>query len=444
MSDAVGIRREDKSPWERRVPLVPQDVARLRRAGGLRFLVEPSAKRIYSDEAYREAGAELEPDLGAAKVILAVKEIPLEKLLANKVYAFFAHVIKGQSYNMPLLGRLLELGCTLVEYERIVDESGRRLVLFGREAGQAGMIDALWALGERLARAGHETPLMELRPAHGYEDSDAAAAVISDVGWRLQQHLARHPEIPGGPLVFAFTGAGNVSRGAQEIFDLLPHEEVDAEDLAELGTSGRGAGGRLVKVRLGKEHLAAPKEPGRTFDPDEFRNHPERFRARLPELLPYVTVLVNGIYWTPRYPRYLTRAAACEMWRRGERKLVLIADISCDVDGAIELTHKATQPDEPAYVYHPESDSWSDGLDGEGIAILAVDNLPAELPRDASNHFSRSLRGFVPALARADYERPYDELDLPPEIHRAVVTHRGELTPPYRYLARHLERRQAV
>jgi alpha-aminoadipic semialdehyde synthase len=430
----VGIRAEDKSPWERRVPLVPEDVRRLRRDHGLSFVVEPSPIRIYDDGEYRAAGAEVGAHLGPAGVVFAVKEIPMGQLVPEKTYAFFAHVIKGQSHNMPLLRRLLELRCTLIDYERITDDVGKRLVLFGREAGQAGMIDSLHVLGRRLRRKGYETPLAELRPAHEYEDLAAAKIHLAEVGRRLDHGV----EVGDPPLVFAFTGKGNVSRGAQEIFDVLPHEEVTAEQLPEVARRG-DLRDRLVKVRFRKKHLATPKEVGKKFDAAEFRKHPERYRARLPEFIPYVSVLINGIFWTDAYPRYLSREAVRELWRDGHRKLELIGDVTCDIDGAVELTHKATQPDHPTYVYDPETDRWTDGDEGEGIVVLAVDNLPCELPRDASDHFSRSLRDHVPAIANADYRRPYEELELPPEIHRAVITHRGELTPDYRYLESYLE-----
>ena len=127
------------------------------------------------------------------------------------------------------------------------------------------------------------------------------------------------------------------------------------------------------------------------------------------------------------------------MWKAGGQKLRVIGDVTCDVGGSIELTYKATQSDAPTYVYHPLSNSFSDGIEGEGIVILAVDNLPCELPRDASRNFSRLLRRFVPAMAATDYAVSFEDLALPPEVHRAVIVHRGRLTPEYLYLEEALE-----
>lgn len=431
----IGIRLEDKNIWERRVPLVPSDVARLVSEHGLDFVVQPFERRVYGDDEYRAVGAVLNDDLSSAKVVFAVKEIPLDKLRADTAYAFFAHVIKGQAYNMPLLRRLLDLRCTLIDYEKITDAANRRLVLFGREAGQAGMIDTLHALGARLAAEGYDTPLSQVGMAYTYDDLADAKEKIALVGEAIEDGRLDLPDLP---LVVGFTGRGNVSQGAQEIFDLLPFDEVPPDRLEEICSGDEPYyRNRLVKVRFEKEHLAAHRG-GAPFDEAEYRRHPERFRGRLAEFLPFVTILMTGHYWTDAFPRFFTKAEATEMWRRGQKKLKLIGDVTCDIDGAIEMTYRATVIDQPTYVYLPEEDAYRDGLEGDGIVVMAVDNLPCELPRDASRRFSHALRGFVSAIAHADYGLPFEALALPPEIERAVITHRGQLTPAYRYLEKYL------
>ncbi len=434
MAVTVGIRLEDKNRWERRTPIVPGDAAELIAKEGLRFVVQPSDLRIYSDDEYRAAGAELAEDLSRVQAIFAVKEIPEEKLVADLTHVFFAHVIKGQEHNMPLLARLLKIGATLIDYERIADDGGR-LVFFGREAGQAGMIDSLHVLGRRLDWEGQPTPLLKIRQAYEYRDLEDAKAAIAAVG----EELARGFEVDDAPLVVGFTGRGHVSQGAQEVFDLLPHFEVTPEELAEI-EDGEPIRDRIVKVRFQKEHLAQPVEAGKAFDEPEYKAHPERFRGgRLVRFLAHVTMLVHGVYWDDAYPRFLTRREVSSMWKEGAQKLRVIGDVTCDVGGSIETTYKVTDPQRPVYVYNPVSDAWSDDWEESGIVVLAVDNLPCELPRDASVKFSRALRPLVPAIARADYSRPFDELELPPEVKRAVVTHRGELTPDYEYLREYLD-----
>lgn len=431
MTATVGIRLEDKSAWERRAPLVPDDVAQLVHGLGIRFLVEPSLIRVYGDDSYRAAGAEV-GDLDAADVIFAVKEIPLDKVQAGKTYACFAHVIKGQAQNMPLLQRFLDLGCTLIDYERVTDESGRRLVLFGYQAGQAGMIETLHALGHRLAWEGHDNPLATIEQPYLYPSLAAAKEAIATAGETiLQQGIP----LGDGPLVVGFAGKGHTSAGAQEILDLLPFEEIAPESLPTLAERAAGVRDRVFKTVFHKHHLVTPRTAGHPFDETEYLEHPERYRSRLVRDLPHLTVLVNCIYWTPAYPRLLTRRQAADLWKAGARKLRVIGDITCDIDGAIELTARATQPDAPTYVYDPLTNRWTDGVGGVGIVVLAVDNLPCELPREASDQFSSALLPFLPTIADADFSRPFSELALPPEIKRAVITHQGALTPDYRHLA---------
>jgi alpha-aminoadipic semialdehyde synthase len=169
-----GIRQEDKNEWEARTPLTPAHVKTLMDNYFVKFIVQPSPIRAFRDEDYRAAGAEINPDLSTCDVILAVKEIPVELLLPNKKYLFFSHTIKGQRYNMPMLKRLVDLRTTLIDYERIVDEKGKRLVFFGRFAGIAGMLDTLWALGQRLELEGFTTQFSEVKRALHYADLESA------------------------------------------------------------------------------------------------------------------------------------------------------------------------------------------------------------------------------------------------------------------------------
>ncbi len=435
----IGIRLEDKNRWERRVPIVPADVEALGREHGIEWIVQPFANRVYDDDSYRAAGAELSNDLSDAQVILSVKEVPIDLLMVDKTYIFFAHVIKGQAYNMPLLQQLLERRCTLIDYEPITNEEGRRLVLFGREAGQAGMIDTLHVLGQRLASEGYETPLAAIRQAYQYEDLAAALGHLEEVGGDIRRRGLGFEPLP---MVVGFTGHGNVNKGSMRVFDRLPFEELAPEDLAALMARGSTVADRIFKVHFRKRHMVRRRQGDAPFDAEEYRRFPERFSDCFIEHLPHLTVWMNGIFWRDSYPRYFTKAQAQAMWRAGQRKLRIIGDVTCDIDGSIELTYKSTSPDRPTYVYEPEHDRFVDGFGGDGFIVMAVDNLPCELPRDASDNFSRSLRDFIPAIAEADYSRPFEELELPPEILRAIVCHRGELTPEFSYLQKYLDKHE--
>jgi len=424
----IGIRREDKSRWEARVPLVPADVGRLRTEGGVDITVQSSANRAFSDARFRQAGAAVAEELTDCPIILGVKEIPPEKLEPGRTYLYFSHTIKGQPANMPALRRLMELGCQLIDYEKIEDDRGRRLVFFGDYAGLAGMIDTLWALGQRLRHEGIDNPFGGIRQAYRYDDLDHARRDIAAVGERIRQE-GLPAEIR--PLVCGFAGYGRVSQGAQQIYDLLPVTEVAPENLASLPPAEKSC----YKVVFREEHLVERTDNSAPFDLQEYYTQPERYAARFFPFVEHLTVLVNCIYWEPRYPRLATREQLQGLYGGpGQPRLRVIGDITCDIDGALACTVRATEPDNPVYVYEPAGGRTRDGVAGDGPVVLAVDFLPCELPVDASNHFSASLRPFIPALATADFTRPLSEAGLPPEIERATIVYQGRLTDAYRYL----------
>jgi alpha-aminoadipic semialdehyde synthase len=172
----------------------------------------------------------------------------------------------------------------------------------------------------------------------------------------------------------------------------------------------------------------------------DYYDHPENYRSRFAAHVPHLTMLVNCIYWDERYPRLVSKTQMRSLYQAGQPRLRVIGDISCDVEGAIEVTLKATDPGTPTYVYDPVEDRALDGFAGSGPVVLAVDILPSELPRDASGYFGNVLMPYIPHIARADYKVPFEDLALPPEIKRAVVVYQGELTPDYRYLEAFLEK----
>jgi alpha-aminoadipic semialdehyde synthase len=433
----VGIRREDKNKWERRAPLIPADLARLEAGHNLRFLVQPSPIRVYREEEYRAAGIEVNEDLGPAQIILAVKEVPTSLIAPGKVYAVFAHVVKGQLFNMPMLRRMLDLGCSLVDYEKIADEQNRRLIFFGRHAGYAGMVETLWVLGQRLASQGMQTPLTQVQHAYAYPDLDAAKGHLTDLG---KQILRIGLPQPLRPLVIGISGYGNVSRGAQEVLDCLNVREISVPELpTEARTNSEW--GEIFKVIFREEDMVRPRAEAGTFDLRDYYANPERYRSCFEEHLPYLDLLVNAIHWEERYPRLVTREWVRRNYGAGLRpRLKVIGDISCDIEGSIELTTKAAMPDSPCFVYDPETDTIRDGVSGIGPAVMAVDNLPCEFPRESSDYFSSVLRDMVSSLAAADWEADFTQLQLPPHLKKAVVVYQGELTPAYRYLQEHIDK----
>jgi alpha-aminoadipic semialdehyde synthase len=438
----LGIRREDKSRWERRVPITPSDAAKLAQQHGIHLYVQPSAIRVFSEEEYRSAEATVTEDLAGCPVIFAVKEIPIPFFEKGKTYVFFSHVIKGQPHNMPMLRRIIDLGCNLIDYERVVDEAGRRLIFFGRYAGIAGTLETLWALGRRLAWEGIPNPLERLRRAHEYHDVAEAQEDVARVGETI-----RAGGIPEAvrPLTIGVTGYGNVARGAWEILDCLPVRRVEPTEipLVRADDSSRST---IYAATFREEHLVEPISSAEGFDLQDYYSHPERYVGVFERFAPSLTAVINAIYWDARYPRLITKAFLRDLYLTGERatpgetrpRLRVIGDISCDIEGSMECTMTATTPENPVFVYHPATDDFTIGVAGDGVVVMAVDILPSELPRDASNDFSRVLMSFAPTIVSADYSLPLEELDLPPEIKRAMIVYHGELTPAYVHLADYL------
>ncbi len=436
MPNTIAIRAEDKNRWEGRAPLSPAHVAELRREHGIEFVVEPSPKRVFEDALYREAGATLAA-ANAAQVVLGVKEIPVEKLAPGKVYLYFSHTHKGQQAGREALRRHLELGATLLDYEAVTDRRGRRKLFFGRFAGYAGMLETLRALGQRLAWEGFVSSLAELKPAFEYPNAEEAFEHLTHLGERI-----RREGLPAGlrPVVVAFLGSGNVSKGAQEVFDRLPYEEVAPEELEGLGEDRDRPRNVLYKVVVERDRRVERALDG-GYDAAELAARPDRYRSALGRYLKRFTVLVNGVYWEPGMPRLVTREQVQALWAaEPQPRLRVIGDITCDVAGSVEVNVRATDPGEPCYVYEAGTGRALPGVEGAGPVVMAVDNLPCELSRDASEHFGDGLATYVPALARCDFGRPLAELSLPQDLKRAIIVHRGALAPSFAHLASELEK----
>ena len=434
MNRKFGIRREDINKWEKRVPLIPSHARELAEKHGLEFRVQPSTIRVFTDDDYRAAGIAVEEGLSPCPVIFALKEIPIELLEKGKVYIFFSHTAKGQSQNMPMLRRMMELGDTLIDYEKMVDDKGRRVLYFGNYAGHAGMVDTFWALGRRLDVEGLPHPFRGIEPTHRYQSLVEVKEAVGKLAWRIIKNgLPREL----GAVVFGFFGYGHVSQGAQEIFDILPVETVRPADVRKLVETNAGAPGRLYKAVFHEEDMVRPLDPSKPFDLQDFYENPQAYRPVTEEVVPYLTALVNGIYWTPKFPKYVTKPFLKKLYGGPVRpRLKVVGDITCDINGSIECTVQATDSEDPVYIYDPAADRAVLGFEGNGPAVLAVYNLPAELPLEASTYFSGKLKDHVPAIAGADFAGRFEACGLPDVLRRAVILYRGSLTPDFAYLAK--------
>lgn len=435
MSSTLGIRREDKNRWERRVPLIPHHVRRLKEQYGIETVIQPSRIRVFSDKEFQRVGASVQDSLEHSSVIFAVKEIPVDVFEPGKTYVFFSHTVKGQPHNMPMLKKMMQMECTLIDYERIVDRNGRRLVFFGRFAGLAGMVDTLWTFGQRMEWEGITSPFQRIKQTIHYKNLDDIKKHLISVGKEIKtkglpQSLT--------PFIIGFAGYGNVSMGAQEILDLLPVVEVPPTDLASI--SENPSNKVVYKVVFKEEHMVEPTKPGAGFDLQDYYKNPENYRSVFEQYIPFLCIFMNCIYWSTRYPRFITKEIMRKSSENDRRpRLRVIGDISADVNGAVEFTEKTTSPDAPVFVYNPLTDTIQDGYAGDGVVIMAVDNLPCELPGESSESFSETLLRFVPDIMKADFtDSDFDTLTLPFEIKNAVILYQGKLTPNYQYINKFL------
>jgi alpha-aminoadipic semialdehyde synthase len=346
-------------------------------------------------------------------------------------YLFFSHTIKGQPYNMKMLRRLLERGCTLLDYELVTDDAGQRTIAFGRFAGLAGAIDTLWALGQRFREEGVETPFADVRQSLEHEDLAAAKEAVQRAGQRIASE-----GLPAelGPIAIAVTGAGGkVFGGAMELLQVLPHRVVSPADLPEAMRAADPADSRRVLlVPYGPGDLVEPVDPARTYTWEDYLHHPDRYRSRFGQDLESLTAIVHGIFWRKGYPRFLLRDDVRRLYANGTRpRLRLVTDVTCDLDGSDELLLRTTDPGAPTYVVDPDTFQSSPGFAGRGPVVLAIDILPAELPRDASRTFSVALVELAMHLAT---DRPFpsaQDPSVPGPLRRSLIALRGELVDPW-------------
>ncbi|KAK2999315.1 hypothetical protein RJ639_024199 [Escallonia herrerae] len=440
----VGILAESMNKWERRVPLTPSHCARLLHSGKgntgvARIVVQPSTKRIHHDALYEDVGCEISNNLSECGLILGIKQPQLEMILPARAYVFFSHTHKAQKENMPLLNKILAEKATLFDYELIANERGERLLAFGKFAGRAGLIDFLRGLGQRYLNLGYSTPFLSLGASYMYPSLAAAKAAVISVGEEIATM-----GLPLGicPLVFVFTGSGNASLGAQEIFRLLPHTFVDPSRLTELFEPARvqtqtaQVAKRVFQVYgcvVTCQDMVEHRNPAEVFDKGDYYAHPEHYKPTFHEkVAPYASVIVNCMYWEKRFPRLLSSKQLQDLFRRG-CPLVGICDISCDIGGSLEFVNQTTLVDSPFFRYDPFSHSYHRDMDGSGVICAAVDILPTEFAKEASQHFGDILSLFIGSLAsKKDIE------ELPVHLRRACIAHGGALTSLYEYIPRML------
>jgi len=429
----VGILPEGKNIWEQRAPLTPEDVRWLK---GQKVSVEiiSSPLRIFPDSEYKKAGAAVVRRFKKASLLIGIKEPPIADLEAGKVYMVFSHTTKGQKSNRSLLQKFLTKHITLIDYEHIADRSGLRLTYFGRFAGICGIIDALHILGERLQVQGLSTPFLHLQNSLGCGSYEKAKHELLKISRQIQtQGLNKKLS----PFIVGITGRGNVAQGVSEVLDSLKAIEIHPKDILKFVRNRSGEKKSIYKIVFNREEkLRAKNREGFYFE--EYLKYPGRFESNLDRYLPHLNLLVHCSYWDKRFPRLVPEKMVRRLYRQKNFRLNLIADLSCDVKGAIEITKKTTTPDKPAFVYNPKTGQIHDGHQGSGICVTAVDNLPCEFPEESSKEFSSHIRDYVYQIASHSRRDVTNHHALPIEIREAVITQSGKFTPKFRHLKKYI------
>ncbi len=395
-----GIIQERKNPPDRRVVLSPRACQTvLNSFKEAQIKVEPSLIRVFSDKEYREAGIPVASDMENCDVLLGVKEVPVEALIPNKKYFFFSHTIKKQPHNRNLLRAILQKNIELYDHEVITNRQGIRLVAFGRYAGIVGAYNGIRAFG---LKSGH----FLLPKASELHDREA-----------LIDRL-RKTDLP--PIKILLTGKGRVGNGAKEMLDGMGLKEVGVEDYLKKNFE--------VAVYCQIDVLDYNRrKDGKILDEIDFFQNARDYESTFMRFAMVTDLYMAGHFYGQGAPYLFTRADA----KKSEFRIKLVADISCDVDGPVASTIRASSIENPVYGYDPISETEVAFEDAQAIGVMAVDNLPAELPRDSSSGFGQAfVKHVIPAFFNGDKDGI---------LERALMTRNGKLTSRYTYLQEYVD-----
>lgn len=430
----VGILPESKNEWEHRTPLSPKDIAWLI-GKNIQVEVASSPLRIFKDSQYERFGAKIVKSFKKANFLIGIKEPPVDTLIPDSVYMVFSHTSKGQKYNRDLLAEFLKKKITLIDYEHITGSHGQRLVYFGRYAGICGMVDTLYVYGQKLKTEGISNPFSELKSAVQYGTYNSAKKALNNIETKIKKDGFGKNICP---FVIGILGHGNVSQGAQEVLEQLGAVDIHPRDI-EILTRNRTAHKKTIYKLLFQREEKLRSKKGKNFYFEEYLKHPELFESNMDRYLPFLNILVNATYWDKRYPRLLPEKMLKNIYLSNpEFRLKVIGDLSCDIKGTIEITKKSTTSSEPAFVYDPASRKISNDLSHKGIAVVAIDNLPCEFPKESSLEFAEQVREFIYQIAVHGINNIADHHGISNVIRKAVITQNGKLTSRFKYLNKYL------
>ena len=398
----IGVVREGKTPPDQRVPLTPAQCAELKRSyPDVELVVESSEVRRITDDEYRAEGIDVVQDLGGCDVLLGVKEVPLDELIPDTTYLFFSHTYKLQPYNAKLLRTIVDKRIRLIDYELIKRANGRRVIGFGRWAGIVGAYNGLRAWGMR----------------HG---TFALPRAIDCADMKDMVSHAKAIDLPSH-MKIVLTGGGRVGMGAHELLTSLGLREVHADAFLKEDFN------EAVFTRLDVDQYNA-RTDGKPFDMEDFMADATDYKSTFMPYAEVADMYIAGHYWAEGSPFLFTR----EDMKAASWKVKVVADVSCDIDGPVACTLRPSTIAEPLYGYNPSTESECAMDDPSGVTVMAVDNLPCELPRDASHGFGKEMMAHViPLLVGGDRDNML--------TNATETTLEGALAPKFAYLQDYID-----
>ena len=397
----IGLIREGKIPIDRRVALTPaQAKTVMSRFPDVEVVAEKSDIRCYGDKEYEREGVRLVDSLKDCDIILGVKEVPLDDLIPEKTYFFFSHTIKKQPYNRQLLQEILKKNISLIDYETLTDQTGKRIIAFGRWAGIVGAYNGIWTFGQRYN-------LFDTRRACTCFDLDDLWSELKKIN------------LP--PIKIVLTGGGRVAKGAMEVLTKLGVRKVTSRQFLEEWYDFP------VFVQLNARNYNRSKE-GEDFSRNSFYETPQMYETDFIKYAAVADILIASAFWDPKAPVLFERKEILS----DDFKITVIADITCDIEGSIPCTKRPSTIEAPIYDYNPCDDQIENPLSDEAnITVMAVDNLPCELPRDASANFGNDLvEKVLPEILGND------SMGI---IQRATIAKNGKLSGRFTYLQEYVD-----
>ncbi|MBN2662493.1 MAG: hypothetical protein JXR68_02485 [Bacteroidales bacterium] len=393
----LGLLKETKNPPDKRAALTPNTaIEMLQKFPNVDLFVQPSILRAFKDEEYLSKGLTLKEDLSDCDILIGVKEVKIEALIPNKTYLFFSHVAKKQPYNKPLLKAIINKKINLIDYEYLTNTKGMRLVAFGKWAGVVGAYNGMRAWG---LRSGD----FNIKPANEYLDKK-----------EMYEHCKN---IQLKPLKIVITGGGRVAIGATETLKAFGIKEVTPEEFLKKSFN------EAVFAKVEPPHYVKHKH-GKKFEYPHFFANPQEYETTFEPYTKVADIYVACHFWHPKSPQFITT----EQTKQTNFNIKVVADVSCDIKQPIASTLRASTIAEPFYDYNIQTQKEEPAFSNEkNISVMAIDNLPGELPRDSSEDFSKTLiDNIFPFLFRNDTESV---------IKRATITENGSLTEKYNYLS---------